>query len=163
IDPHTYAVLALALEIGAVSGGVFDITVAPELVRANRLPRHASGHATRCGRMAVIVLGEDFRVQTTAPVALDVGGIAKGSAVDREGFRGGTGGFRVGAPRAGRPRWLTRVGISLSTARRGGNRCGCVILRGRPTRWSSSNCAIRRLRLRAPIALPRSWIRAPAA
>lgn len=82
VDPHTFAVLELALAIGAALDGVFDVTIAPELVRARRLPPHARGAATRCGRMHAIALEEGCRVRATEPVALDLGGIAKGYAVD---------------------------------------------------------------------------------
>jgi thiamine biosynthesis lipoprotein len=83
VDPDTHAVLQLALAIGAASGGAFDITVAPALVRARRLPSHARGGAAAAAAMDAIVLEPDCRVRATRPVALDLGGIAKGHALDR--------------------------------------------------------------------------------
>jgi len=65
VDPQTYAVLDLALAIAAMSA-VFDVTVPPGV-----------------GNMRGIVLENDGAVRTAAPTAIDLGGIAKGYAVDR--------------------------------------------------------------------------------
>jgi len=65
IDPDTYAVLELARALWQESGGLFDVTVAP------------------AGRMAALHLEGACRVGTDEPLALDLGGIAKGYAVDR--------------------------------------------------------------------------------
>ena len=65
VDVHTYAVLELALAMSADSGGVFDPTIARSR-----------------GCLQAIVLEPRFRVRATEPVAVDLGGIAKGYAVD---------------------------------------------------------------------------------
>jgi thiamine biosynthesis lipoprotein len=65
VDAHTYAVLERALSICADSGGVFDATT------------------TRSrGRMQAIELLPRLRVRALEPVSIDLGGIAKGYAVD---------------------------------------------------------------------------------
>ena len=82
-------VLALGLEIGRASGGAFDIGMgdavtawgfgpqdaAPEAIRAAMARRRVPAHE------AVEIIGG--RVRKTAPVTLDLNGIAKGYGVDR--------------------------------------------------------------------------------
>ena len=86
VDPWTYRVLETALVLHRRSFGVFDIAVAPALQRLGLLRRH---HADREG---------DFATATSDAIALlprnqvrfhrrgmkiDLGGIAKGFAVDQ--------------------------------------------------------------------------------
>ncbi|MFO1312340.1 MAG: FAD:protein FMN transferase [Burkholderiales bacterium] len=66
VDCETYAVLALALEVACISRGAFDPAVGP-----------------RGGGLGALALESGFRVRTTRAVSLDLGGIAKGHAVDR--------------------------------------------------------------------------------
>jgi thiamine biosynthesis lipoprotein len=83
VDPDTYGVLKLAQALSRESGGVFDVTVAPVLARQGLLPARAAGNGVRCGRMQALRLEPSYRVRSALPVALDLGGIAKGYAVDR--------------------------------------------------------------------------------
>jgi FAD:protein FMN transferase len=93
VDPWTFRVLETAVEMHRRSNGLFDVAVAPALQRLGLLP-FAGGSDTagrRPGLSDVIELldGEAIRVRT-ADVAIDLGGIAKGFAVDRalEALRG---------------------------------------------------------------------------
>lgn len=89
VSPWTHAVLARAVEIGAVSDGLFDCAVADRLVHAGLLPQPAAGVVATPARGA----GRDRRerieflpggrIRFREPLWLDLGGIAKGFAVDR--------------------------------------------------------------------------------
>lgn len=85
VDRRTVAVLEQALALSRDSGGVFDITVAPALVAWNLLPRHdwdALRGRTGAGRWQDIELTGADRVRFRRPLRIDLGGIAKGYAVD---------------------------------------------------------------------------------
>ena len=82
VHPWTWAVLRRALCIAEASAGLFDITVAPLLVREGLLPGTADA-SLQCGNWRHIVLLPDCRVFLERPMLLDLGGIAKGFAVDR--------------------------------------------------------------------------------
>src|SRR5882724_7224271 len=81
VHPWTRAVLRRALWIAEASGGLFDITVAPLLVREGLLPGSADA-SLQCGVWQHIVLMPACRVFLERPMLLDLGGIAKGFAVD---------------------------------------------------------------------------------
>ena len=83
VHPHTWAVLALAREVAEASDGRFDVSIAPELVRHGYLPRHAGFAQPSSGAswQHIEVLPGD-RVRLACPLHLDLGGIAKGYAVD---------------------------------------------------------------------------------
>ena len=83
VDAETYSVLALAKDLCRESDGAFDITIAPLLARRGLLPLSATGKDAQCGRMDALRLGPGFAVRATDPISLDLGGIAKGFAVDR--------------------------------------------------------------------------------
>ena len=82
VHPWTYAVLKRALHVAELSDGLFDITVAPVLVEAGLLPR-MEGSTSACGNWRSLELLADNRVYFAKPMLLDLGGIAKGFAVDR--------------------------------------------------------------------------------
>jgi FAD:protein FMN transferase len=83
VDSRTYEVLTLANELATLSGGRFAVNIAPALARRGLLPISAAPHAN-CGPLPHrLVLEGDHRVRATGPVAIDLGGIAKGYAVDR--------------------------------------------------------------------------------
>lgn len=84
VDSRTVDVVRTACEVSALSEGHFDITVAPELVRAGCLPRPASACAPHSGATwrDIEILAENA-VTFRQPLWLDLGGIAKGYAVDR--------------------------------------------------------------------------------
>jgi FAD:protein FMN transferase len=81
VHPWTWAVLRRALRFSELSGGLFDITVAPLLVREGMLPGAADA-SLESGHWRHIVLLPEWRVFLERPMLLDLGGIAKGFAVD---------------------------------------------------------------------------------
>ncbi len=83
VDPRTLKVLRLARRIAAASAGVFDITVASALVSGGFLPRPASAaEPDPNANWRDITLQRDGRVRFRKPLWIDLGGIAKGFAVD---------------------------------------------------------------------------------
>jgi len=86
VHPWTYRVLQTAIELNRRSAGLFDITVAPLLQKRGLLPRRAHDPDTTAKRTTtadVIELLADGRVRFSDPgVLIDLGGIAKGFAVD---------------------------------------------------------------------------------
>jgi FAD:protein FMN transferase len=76
-----WRVLAFAQELYQASGGFFDPAIAPELVRRGLLPDH--GNAAECFSNWSAVLLTETSVEFSAPLQIDLGGIAKGYAVDR--------------------------------------------------------------------------------
>src|SRR6266536_3130538 len=81
VHPWTWHVLLAALEFSRESEGVFDITVASLLATWNYLPRRHP--KTRDGSWRDIILEKNFAVRFRRRVIVDLGGIAKGFAVDR--------------------------------------------------------------------------------
>ncbi|MDE2257136.1 MAG: FAD:protein FMN transferase [Xanthomonadaceae bacterium] len=84
VNARTYEVLDWSLRIAAVSDGAFDPTVAAALVERGVLPVPRSifvPDAGACWRDIELLGGE--RVCLRKPLWLDLGGIAKGYAVDR--------------------------------------------------------------------------------
>lgn len=83
VSPHTWAVLALARELAEASGGLFDPSIAPQLVASGALPHPEQAlPADPAGCWQDIHLLPDARVCCTRHLWLDLGGIAKGYAVD---------------------------------------------------------------------------------
>lgn len=83
VSDATYAVIAHALAVSALTEGAFDITVAPILVARGHLPCPA--HAPDPDSAAIwrdIELLPDNRIGFRRPLWIDLGGIAKGYAVD---------------------------------------------------------------------------------
>ena len=98
VDRDTWTVLQLALAIEHESAGIFNPSIAPTLVRSGLLPRPAG----RCEPPHQSTLASSIRldvghfVHVQRPVWIDLGGIAKGFAVDaatraliEHGTRGG--------------------------------------------------------------------------
>jgi FAD:protein FMN transferase len=84
VSPHTRVVLRLALCFAEATDGVFDITTATELVRRGLLPRPGSSfHPDPEASWRDIEFGSDGTVRFHRPLWIDLGGIAKGYAVDR--------------------------------------------------------------------------------
>lgn len=81
VDPWTYAVLRRALRVSDLSDGLFDVSVAPVLVREGLLPQATDTLPDR-GSWRDISLLPDSRVAFRQPILIDLGGIAKGFAVD---------------------------------------------------------------------------------
>lgn len=83
VDPATVTVLRTALKLHEQSGGLFDVTIGRELVRARFLPRNAVSHLSIFGGISAdIKIVNDRHVRLGRRVLIDLGGIAKGYAVD---------------------------------------------------------------------------------
>lgn len=83
VGPHTWQVLQLALELAARSNGVFDPCIAPRLVAAGALPHpDAPPPDADASWRDIELLEATCQVRFHRPLWLDLGGIAKGYAVD---------------------------------------------------------------------------------
>jgi len=87
VHPWTYGVMEMAMDMNRRSAGAFDIGVAPTLQQLGHLP---SDDETAVQSVAGIPMADaiellgDNRIRFTHPsVKVDLGGIAKGYAVDR--------------------------------------------------------------------------------
>jgi thiamine biosynthesis lipoprotein len=84
VHPCTYQVLSWAQQIAGDSHGIFDITVARNLVEWGLLPRPSSSYwPDPQASWRDIELGPAGTVRFHRQVWIDLGGIAKGYAVDR--------------------------------------------------------------------------------
>lgn len=86
VDVWTWDVIAAAVDLNRRSEGAFDITVAPLLQQVGLLPSLAAGRAARAAPASrdTIKLLPGRRVLFSHPATrIDLGGIAKGFAVDR--------------------------------------------------------------------------------
>jgi thiamine biosynthesis lipoprotein len=83
LDADTWQVLALARDVAALSAGAFDIACAPRLVEWDILPAPARERPPVRALDEMLALEDDCRVRKLAPGWIDLGGIAKGYAVDR--------------------------------------------------------------------------------
>jgi FAD:protein FMN transferase len=82
IDPLTAHVLQRAMDISAASNGAFDVTIAGELVSRGLLPRPQSSFSADPGSSWRDIEIVRNRVRFHRPLWIDLGGIAKGFAVD---------------------------------------------------------------------------------
>jgi thiamine biosynthesis lipoprotein len=83
IDPQTWVVLDRARCISEASNGAFDITVAPRLVQWGYLPESILPlPALKPNGYRAIELLMEHHVRFCEPTLIDLGGIAKGYAVD---------------------------------------------------------------------------------
>jgi thiamine biosynthesis lipoprotein len=89
VDQEVIAVLSAGLALARDSGGAFDFTIGRQLVQAGLLPRPAADRPVTPGAggwqhdHTAVELGAGDTVRLHAPVWIDLGGIAKGYAVDR--------------------------------------------------------------------------------
>ncbi len=85
VSVDTYKVLKCAKNFYEQTQGVFDIAVAPELISCRLLPRHpfVLRRKNYFGRGEDIALLRGRRVRFLRPLQIDLGGIAKGFAVDQ--------------------------------------------------------------------------------
>ena len=85
VDRWTLRVLAAARDLQARTRGVFDVGVAPWLQRWGYLPDTpvCRAPARRASAEPAFEIGPGRRVRFRRPAAIDLGGIAKGFAVDR--------------------------------------------------------------------------------
>lgn len=97
VSRHTWNVLQAAQELARRSDGLFDVTTASTLCRRGFLPRHERvPEAAADADWRAVELLPRHRVRFTLPLQIDLGGIAKGYAVDcavlalqRHGVRSG--------------------------------------------------------------------------
>jgi thiamine biosynthesis lipoprotein len=81
VNPHTYRVCEAALQFARESAGAFDPTVAARLEQFGLLP-WVSNPADVGATWRDIELCGDHRIRFHRPLRIDLGGIAKGYAVD---------------------------------------------------------------------------------
>jgi thiamine biosynthesis lipoprotein len=82
VDPWTFDVIAAAVDLNRRSRGAFDITVAPLLQDLGLLPAFDAPGTTPAPHDAIEFLS-GCRIRLRAGTRVDLGGIAKGFAVDR--------------------------------------------------------------------------------
>ncbi len=83
VDAQTWAVLAAAQRLSRLSEGAFDIAVGARLQDWGYLPPTPGPVQAACvGNWSDIELLDDARVRFHRPLRIDLGGIAKGYAVD---------------------------------------------------------------------------------
>jgi thiamine biosynthesis lipoprotein len=83
VHDWTFQVLKIAKELFEISEGVFDCGVGAKLVQSGLLPRHQNSSEAKLGGLADLILIEPNVVYSTKPLQLDLGGVAKGFAVDK--------------------------------------------------------------------------------
>ena len=83
VSPHTWQVILHAQTVAAASDGVFDPTVAPALVASGALPAPTGPRPDPTATWADVELLDGQQIAFRRPLWLDLGGIAKGYAVDR--------------------------------------------------------------------------------
>lgn len=80
ISADTYAVLNQAIEMSKLSDGFYDVTIASAMIDAELLPNHIDTKF-HTGNWSDIELTQSH-IYFKKPLAVDLGGIAKGYAVD---------------------------------------------------------------------------------
>lgn len=84
VDRETVAVLRMAIALYDATDGLFDVAVAPRLVQSGFLPKDGIGRLEEFdGTAADIVIEDDAHIHLKRRILLDLGGIAKGHAVDQ--------------------------------------------------------------------------------
>jgi len=83
LAPATVAVLQIAADLHSASRGLFNVAVGRQLIRTRFLPRMNTIHLNRFqGNMNDIEIIDDDHVRFGRRTLIDLGGIAKGYAVD---------------------------------------------------------------------------------
>jgi thiamine biosynthesis lipoprotein len=82
VDRWTATVLRQASRLFEATNGLFDCAVGHELMQRGSLPSRDLDRVER-GTFSAVELLPDSRVRLSARIAIDLGGIAKGFAVDR--------------------------------------------------------------------------------
>jgi len=82
VHPWTARVIRRALAFFHATDGLFDCAIGSELMCWELLPDHGFG-AAQSGRLSAVRFVSDNRIVFDAPIVIDLGGIAKGFAVDR--------------------------------------------------------------------------------
>ncbi len=101
IHPWTTEVLSIAKDIFQLSNGLFNCGIGHLLAEAGLLPKHVCLGTHAFGGIEDVLLIEPNLVYSTAPLCLDLGGIAKGYAVDRAVEILFAGGIQSGSVNAG--------------------------------------------------------------
>jgi thiamine biosynthesis lipoprotein len=83
VHPWTYAVIEYAQQCSRISQGCFDVSVGAELVQWGTLPTPTRAPLPTQASWRHIQLLSGFRIAFHRPLWIDLGGIAKGFAVDR--------------------------------------------------------------------------------
>lgn len=84
VDRETAEVLRTALALYEATGGLFDVAIGRQLVRGGFLPKGTIGPLKQYDASAAdISIEDDTHVQVKRRILIDLGGIAKGYAVDR--------------------------------------------------------------------------------
>lgn len=101
IHPWTAEVISIAKEVFQLSNGLFNCGIGHLLVEADLLPKHVCLGAHAFGGIEDVLFLEPNLVYSTVPPCLDLGGIAKGYAVDRAVEILLAGGIQSGSVNAG--------------------------------------------------------------
>ena len=83
IHPWTTEVLRIAQELHKQSAGLFNCGIGHRLIEAGLLPRHVALSSHHFGGIEDIQWIESHLMYSKLPLCLDLGGIAKGFAVDK--------------------------------------------------------------------------------
>ena len=85
IEVHewTFQVLRIAQELCESTNGMFDCGVGKKLVDSGLLPKHSEQVCISCGSIMDLTLTGPNQVSSKTQLILDLGGIAKGFAVDK--------------------------------------------------------------------------------
>lgn len=83
VHAWTYQVLSISKELCKNTNGVFDCGVGQKLLECGLLPAHPHRSNTSSGSVMDLILIEPNLVFSKTPLTLDLGGIAKGFAVDK--------------------------------------------------------------------------------
>lgn len=83
VHEWTYQVLATAIEIYHASNGLFNCGIGSKLLSSGMLPSYETEAFIRFGGLEDLVLLEPHQITSKKPLRLDLGGIAKGFAVDK--------------------------------------------------------------------------------
>jgi len=82
VSREIYEVLTQAIQLSEMTAGLFDITVAQQLVNKGLLPDHGvTVDASACWKDILLMANQQVRF--TKNLIIDLGGIAKGYAVDK--------------------------------------------------------------------------------
>ncbi len=83
VHEWTFQVLQIAQELCENTNGMFDCGVGGKLVTSGLLPKHSDRVDISCGSIMDLILTEPNLISSKTQLTLDLGGIAKGFAVDK--------------------------------------------------------------------------------
>jgi FAD:protein FMN transferase len=83
VHPFTYEVLVMARQLFDDTDGAFDCSIAPELQKWGLLPKTYEFDMPDRGTLADLDFKVNHMISFRKPLCLDLGGIAKGYAVDK--------------------------------------------------------------------------------